>query len=59
MMRLFPQGQTQMVAGAALGYATYLVSKCPCSRLGSCHLKEIFLAVAVGAGLVLRDNGML
>lgn len=45
----------QYLAAGLLAYASYLVAKCPCVRIISCHKTEFFLSVGAGVGLVVHD----
>ena len=42
---------------AALLYAAYTAAFCPCGVLYSCHLTELYTALAIAAAVIFYFNG--
>jgi hypothetical protein len=40
-------------------YAAYIVLKCPCTFIGSCHLGHFVAAMLIGLALVVYENRSL
>lgn len=45
----------QNLIASLLAYASYIVFKCPCRRIVSCHKPHFFLSVGGATALVVHD----
>jgi hypothetical protein len=44
------------VAAAPLMYALYIILKCPCKRIPSCHIDRYLGSITLALGLVAIEN---
>ena len=51
-----PTRKRQILAAGLLAYASILAWRCPCARVLSCHLPELFLSVGGAVAIVVNDN---